>query len=112
MTKTDEEQWESVVEPFPQEVVFSTDGAAYVGKYVRTQTIDIPDEKAPGGVRPTKLHVFTNDAGEEQSIWGSHNLDKGMEKVPEGAMTRVQFVRSVEIGGGRSVKEYSVQFRK
>lgn len=105
------DDWTTAVEPFPTTIKFPAEGSTFEGTYLRTDMVDLADEKT-GEVRPTKLYVFTQgEENDKYSLWDSYNLSKAFDKIQPGMLVRITSGKTVDIKGGRSVKEYTVQFK-
>lgn len=56
-----------------------------------------------------KLHVFNTPEG-NIGAWGTAKLDDLISKVPAGAMTYISYQGKQKLGGGRTMKKFTVDF--
>lgn len=56
-----------------------------------------------------KLHVFNTPEG-NIGAWGTAKLDDLISKVPAGAMTYIAYQGKQKLGGGRTMKKFTVDF--
>lgn len=112
MAKTETDDWEAVVKPFPTTIQFPPNGT-FIGTYQRCDVIDLTDE-ATGELRPTNLYVFTQDGeDDEYSLWGSFNLDKAFGQIKPGTVCRITKGKKVEnFKGSKSVQEWTVEVKR
>lgn len=113
-----EEEWETVKVGIGREWDFDKDGKFLVGIYQGPQDIEIAPEKQQknddGTMRTSaKAHIFaTVPDGEQVFLWGSHELDGGMDEIGHSEKVRISFLGRESFtsdAGPRQVKRYKVE---
>lgn len=106
---TDEEGWETVVEPFGETYSFETPGDVLIGTFLGSKTVQTEDLNEPGKMRDQTVYDIEDSNGKKWSVWSSFNIDAGLSKVAPGNLVRIQYQGKVDIDNGRrSVKQFAI----
>jgi len=108
---TENDGWQTVVEPFPETFPFDKPGDTLAGFFESAKEVEQEDMNNPGEKRMAT--VYTIRQGEKKfGVWGSYNIDEAFAKIPPGTEVRIVFDGKVPIDGGkRTVKQFTVQAR-
>lgn len=107
-------EWETTVEEYGDNLDLTngwegTDNT-FVGRYDKVTVVELPNPDT-GELRPTNVYRLVDAQGKVWSLWGSFNIDKGMQTVPLGNQVRIQYMNTAKLDGGRTVKEYRIAHR-
>jgi hypothetical protein len=115
-TNAEEDGWWTTVEK-PYDAENTEDwkptkaGQSITGRYTYKNTVSLDDDNNPGAKRDGLVYEITQKDLKKFSVWGGFSIDRGMEKVPMNSMVRITFNGPRDIPGGRTVKEFTVQYR-
>jgi hypothetical protein len=102
-----DEGWETVIEEYG-ETWNPKDPAVLIGTYHGSKTVPVDDPNNPGAKRDVLCYEVTDNSGKRWSLWSSYNLDAGFAEVSDGDSVRVEFVSTIPLDGGRTVKQYRI----
>jgi hypothetical protein len=85
-----------------EHVEFNKDGDNIEGYLVEKGNIRVDDRDIP-------RYVFQTDNGLKSTL-GSYKLNELLEEVEVGCLTRVTFRGKEKIGGGRTLKQFEVEY--
>jgi hypothetical protein len=112
----DDAFWTTVEKPYDPDNTTdwkpTTEGEVITGRYTYKNTVSLDDDNNPGSKREGLVYEITKKDFAKFSVWGGFSLDRGMEKVPMNAMVRITYNGKRDIPGGRTVKEFTVQYRQ
>lgn len=119
----EDEGWEDVVIGLGEEWDFDKFGFL-VGRYIGTQSMDVPDRNNPGQMRTTAVHRFEADSNEDAPVfvWGSYQLDEAFNPS-DGSPSQIRAGDSVRIDplgtksfssedGPRTLKQFRVRVKR
>lgn len=112
-TKTEDQQqtntdegWETINVGLGREWDLEHEGAL-IGIFVGSGTREVED-KQNGGTRETAYYQF-DVGGDTRFLWGSYQLDEGMQKFAFGDMARITYLGTDSFNGAKGpqqVKNY------
>ena len=106
IVSTDDEGWETLVEEYgetwnPDEV-----GAVLIGTFTGRKTVET--KGLDGEDRQVDVYEVIDSNKKKWSVWSSYNLDLAFENCRPSDLVRIEFMGTVPLDGGRSVKTYRV----
>lgn len=104
-----DEGWETLVEEYGETWNPKDPGTEIIGTFHGSKEVPVDDPDNPGGKRNVKCYEVTDIHGKKWSLWSSYNLDAGFSECSEGDLVRVEYVGTVPLDGGRSVKQYRIR---
>lgn len=103
-----DEEWTTVAEPYGDTWDFDAN-PVLIGTYNGSREVEQDDLNNPGEKRMANVYeIAALDDGEKYSVWGTYVLDEAFAKIPTGNIVRIEFQGKTEIGGGRTVRKFTV----
>lgn len=118
------DDWTTVDEGAPTMVSFDTIGDVFIARYWKAETVTDPNPNPKTGEYDTwTQYLFHATAetltetgefteGELLGITGTWAIDRAMKNVPEGSLTRIEYVKDVDTNKGNPMKSFKVQYKK
>lgn len=101
--------WTSALTEAPTMVVFDTLGDEFIGTYLGYELIQFTDPKE--GEKEFKQYKFVGTDGVIYGINSTYRIDKGMADVPEGKLTRIVYVKDVDVNRPQPMRDFSIQYK-
>lgn len=109
VTEGTEQEWTTKVEPFPATWDFESN-AVLQGVFESKKELE--QDALDGGKRMVWVYTIRTSDGEKHGVWGSYNIDQGMQDLEPGTEVRITYEGTVKIdNGARSVKQFVIQTR-
>lgn len=105
--------WTTVVDESPTQIKFDTLGDVFTGIKTGQKTLQSAKEKEDFTIylfRAQGMSEAGIDDGEVCSVTESFKL-RELADIPDGTMTRITYVKDVEIGRQQPMKDYTIQTR-
>jgi hypothetical protein len=109
---TDDSGWETVVEPFGETYSFEKEGDSLTGTYTGSNSVTTDDLNNPGEKREQTVYEIVDESGKKWTVWSSFNIDKAFSEIEPQTLVRITYKGKVDIGGGRTVKQFAVATKK
>lgn len=111
-----DEEWLTVVEPFSPTFDFKNAGDQLSGVFLSRRLVELPDDNKPGETRMANAYELLAETG-KWTVWGGYAIDEafGPENAPKihvGEIVRFLYDGKVELDGGRTVRQFTVQVKK
>lgn len=107
MANSNAEEWTTVADETPAQVIFDTVGDVFVGRFVEKRTL------TPNPEQSWDQFVFRGiEDGELYGINSSYSIAKGMETVQPGSVVRLTYVKDVEVGRPSPMKDFKIEVKK
>jgi len=113
VTKGNETEWETVVEPFGETWDFSKN-TVLIGTYRSVKIVQLPDLNKPNEMRDSNVYEIEEaTTGEKVSVWGNYAIDEAFTEIAPGTVVRIEFQGKIKINGGaQEVNQFVVQTKK
>lgn len=111
-----DEEWEDVGTGLGTQWDFNSSGPL-IGSFIGSTVKETDDPQNPGQKRDTTAYLFDVD-GRKYFVWDSYSLNEAFAEADStangpaiqiGTRLRISYEGKVDIGGGRSMKQYRVQ---
>lgn len=106
--------WEDVKpiqgDTFGEVEKFIEPGDWFIGRYDGSETVDLGEDEE-GTPQTAVAHRFTDLNDVRKTVWGSHDLNAKLAEVAEGALVRIEFMKTLELKAGHTLRLYKVQTR-
>ena len=112
VTQGTDDEWETVVEPYADTWNFD-DNPILIGTYTGSREVEQDDLNNPGEKRMANVYEIVDGSdGNKWSVWGTYALDEAFTKIAIGSTVRILFEGKADIGGGRTVRKFTVQSKR
>lgn len=111
MAKTDEYEWDNVVEESPTQIQFESPGEFIVGEYVKTETIPFVDKTEEKEFQQIMLRGLGIGDLEKGTLYGincGYKLRKASEQLEPGKVIKVTYVKDVDTGAQQPMKDFKI----
>lgn len=111
-TNASDSEWETVVEPYADTWNFDKN-PELIGTYVNSREVEQDDLNNPGEKRMANVYEIVDAAeGNKWSVWGTYAIDEAFPQIAIGSTVRIVFEGKSDIGGGRTVRKFTVQSKR
>lgn len=105
MAASNADEWTTVADETPAQVIFDTVGDVFVGTYVEKRHIVNPNDPE----QQWDQFVFRGEDGDLYGVNSSYSIAKGMESVQPGKVTRLTYIKDVNVGRPSPMKDFKVE---
>lgn len=108
-----EEEWETQSDESPTLIQFEEPGEVFIGIKAGQRTLT--DTEGKEFIMYTFRAIAQQDLGIDDSelcgIYESYKL-KPLAEIPDGTLTRIEFVKTVDVGRPQPMKDFKIQTKK
>ena len=109
MAASNADEWTVVADETPAQIVFDSVGDVFVGRYVEKRHITNPNDPE----QQWDQYVFRGIGDEVDGVLcgvnSSYSIAKGMETVQPGQVTRLTYIKDVNVGRPSPMKDFKVE---
>lgn len=102
------DEWETIEREAPTQVVFDTIGDEFIGRYIGSQNIELPDSDGD----TFRQDTFEGGDGEIYAINPGFQLREVLDRVQPGNWVRITYKKDVDTGQPSPMKSFQVDVRK